>query len=70
MTEIIQSNLKYNTLRQTAMNNTKQSNPNLPDSFLLICKVPLVTPHVKLQMSNYWRAVADHQRLFNFLLLI
>lgn len=43
MTEIIQSNLKYHTLKQTVINNIEQSNPDLLDSFLLACKVTLVT---------------------------
>lgn len=70
MTEIIQSNLKYSTLKQTVINNMEQSNPDLPDSFLLTCKVTLVTIYVKLQMSNYCRAVAENQRIFNYQLLI
>lgn len=70
MTEIIQSDVKYSTLRQTAMNNIEQSNPDLPDSFLLTCKVTLVTTYVKLRMSNYWRTIAENQRIFNFQLLI
>lgn len=72
MTEIIQSNVKYSTLRQTAMNNIKQSNPDLSDSFLLTCKVTLVTTYVKLPMSNYWRAIVENQKysIFSFNLIL
>lgn len=68
MTEIIQSNLKY--FAQTLMNNIEQYNPDLLDSFLLTCKVTSVTTYVKLKISNYWRTVAENQRIFNFRLLI
>lgn len=47
MTEIIQSNLKCSTLRQTAVNDIEHSNPDLPDYFQLTCKVTIVTTYVK-----------------------